>query len=219
MNEPLFYIIISAAGIGYLAIAAYLKLWPFNQQQKFIDTFAYPKKLYQSKFFGHNVMRERQAPIPADVIDNTCSAAVRHAFSNVRKHKPHWTKGDAGSISFMFVKPAGLGSNGEPVIHVKDRLTGQSIASAGTISGYFIERPNDEFPDRPRCIVLPDQHDQNWSRLDYLYWSAYNEAEHVIEFLNDTSVFMSFAVAGDIHPHFPIIDDGNAGLNGGRFAG
>jgi hypothetical protein len=80
------------------------------------------------------------------------------------------------------------------------------VQSAGTCIGVdgaiFIPHKGPVQDPRYSSIILPEQSAENWQYLNYLEESARNESEHVAEWHNNRQMFATFAIVGDVHPHF-----------------
>jgi hypothetical protein len=50
---------------------------------------------------------------------------------------------------------------------------------------------------------MPYEPGEENDHLVYIEETARNESEHLAEWSNDKTMFYSFAIVGDVHPHFP----------------
>jgi hypothetical protein len=128
-------------------------------------------------------------------------------------YNPDWTRW-AGTQPYqiIFVKKTATTIAGWPALMIG--VGANAIKSAGTVINVYMDLTERGTP----YIVLPQPDDWNvpgyW---DYLEASAYHEGEHVIEWLNNKALFKSKIGAGDVHPHWPPVDETVAvGLIGGR---
>ena len=119
-------------------------------------------------------------------IDEGVSGAIR----SYQAVQPTWQISPA-EFDVMFINPQVLNEDGSPAILV------HSVQSAGTVIGVARQ------PFSPVMIVLPHQKDMDWRYLKYLKFSAWNEAEHFLEWRFSQPLFYTFAVANDVHPHTP----------------
>ncbi len=123
----------------------------------------------------------------ADIVD----MGINNLLRATKATRPTWTQSlRHDEYVILFKKPDATNQDGSPAILV------HGIQSAGTVVGVA----NDGFS--PPMIVLPFQ--DEWNHMSYLMYSVWNEGEHYIEWTNDHTEFMQFAVAADIHPHRPM---------------
>lgn len=129
-------------------------------------------------------------------VDQAIEEGISGAIRSYRAVHPEWTqKQNVSEYLVMFIEPQALNQNGTPAILVS------GIQSAGTVIGVGLSANLYS----PPVIVLPHQSGQNWQYLKYLKFSAWNEAEHYLEYHNDLPLFYTFAVSNDVHPHIPRI--------------
>jgi membrane protein required for beta-lactamase induction len=80
------------------------------------------------------------------------------------------------------------------------------VQSAGTCIGVdgsmFIPHKGPVTDPRYPSEVLPYEDGELPAHAQYLEESARNESEHLAEWMNNKTMFHSFAIVGDIHPHF-----------------
>lgn len=126
--------------------------------------------------------------IPDKVLP-TIDAAVDLSIKVQKELFPSWQRGLTPiEYEIMFVQADGLTPNSKVPF-----ITRAGIMTAGTIGTG--ERP---------VIFLPEQTLVDWTAADALFWSVYNEGEHLREYFNDRDVFLRFAIAEDTHQHFTI---------------
>lgn len=133
-------------------------------------------------------------PVPSEAltaIDEGIALQIeRSSFYN-----PTWVnKRHLSDYKVMFVDPMATNVETDPG---SPALIVHGIQTAGTVVGVGGDGCNVNF------ILIPHQAASNWTHIDYLKQTARNESEHDAEWANDPVIFRSFAISGDVHPHWP----------------
>jgi hypothetical protein len=151
--------------------------------------------------------------IPAealDAIDRGISHQIRNSgalhpdwkvFQNLSEYQlylidpmTHNVETDPGSPA-LIAKYLDLSSNVG-----QQQTAGTCIGVDGAI---FIPGTGPSNDARYPSIVLPYEPGEMDKHASYFEESARNESEHIREWGNDKVMFRSFAIVGDVHPHFP----------------
>jgi hypothetical protein len=150
--------------------------------------------------------------VPLDA-QQAIDRGVAHQIRNSSHYNPGWTAvRTLPEYQFFFVPPTAhnqVNDPGSPALMVR-YLTMSStvgvIQSAGTCLGVdgtmFIPGKGPVQDPRYASPILPEQSVERWQYLNYLEESARNESEHIAEWFNNRDMFKTFAIVGDIHPHF-----------------
>lgn len=129
-------------------------------------------------------------------IDQAIESGINGAIRSYRAVHPEWTqKMHPSEFLVILIEPQAINQDGSPAILVNGIQSAGTVIGVGSHSNLY----------SPSVIVLPHQSAQNWKYLKYLKFSAWNEAEHYIEWHNSQPLFYTFAVANDVHPHTPRI--------------
>lgn len=122
--------------------------------------------------------------IPANIL-LVLEWAARLRMEVIKRKFPHWTRFlTLPEYEIFLLHPDGIA----PEAQIPFLTVGGSM-SAGTVAEG--ERP---------VVMLPHYGTMNWQKQDSLFWSAYNEMEHLTE-LNDRQRFLQFTGLGDVHQH------------------
>jgi hypothetical protein len=151
--------------------------------------------------------------VPPDALA-AIERGIAHQIRNSSHYNPAWPAFRKLNEYQVFLVPPTAHNvetaPGSPALLVKyqdESGNVLSIQSAGTCIGVdgaiFGRNIGLQHDGRYPSIVLPEQSAEQWKYLNYLEESARNESEHIAEWNNDKAMFYSFAITGDVHPHFP----------------
>lgn len=187
-------------GVGLTVLWWYLRRKDYEQVfREDLDRVGLPAHIAKWKYEytrpgGGKVRSTVYVPVVAlqDVTDGINEQIIRY-----NAVYPEWVNyTDAADYDVLFVDPNAETIDGKPALLVSGGLGRGRIKTAGTVIGV---QPYSILP-RP-YIVLPHQEKSGWVYRDYLKHAAWFESEHVREWMNDRTVFYSFATVGDVHPH------------------
>jgi hypothetical protein len=152
--------------------------------------------------------------VPADALA-AIDRGISHQIRNSSHYNPGWTVGRTLQEYQIFMVPQMTVNEqtdpGSPALRVKyltqSSTVSDPVQTAGTCIGVdgamFVPGRGPVADPRYPSIVLPEQSQENWTHLAYLEESARNESEHLAEWWNNKAMFHTFAIVGDVHPHFP----------------
>lgn len=135
-------------------------------------------------------------PIPPDLqaeVLRRIVVGLQRSIDTIRFHNPTWTR-MMRTVDFTvvaFIEPMATNRDGSPALLVGGHQ------SAGTVIN--VGYPDNRERGEP-YIIAPAQRD--WTYLDYLEATIYNEAEHAVEWVNDKAIFWLFTGGNDVHPHW-----------------
>jgi hypothetical protein len=159
-------------------------------------------------------------PVPAEALD-AVDRGILHQILNASYANPTWTNfARYRDYEVFLIDPQGyteIDDPGAPALFVRAlqpasttqtytiKSAGTCIGVGGSILGQFDDTRypaivvcHQATPDPAHPEQLP------WSHLAFLEEAVRNESEHIREWTNDHAVFTQFAIAGDVHPHWPI---------------
>jgi hypothetical protein len=131
-----------------------------------------------------------------------------HTFRNARHYNPSWPDVDLSTVQVFLVPPMTHNVEtdpGSPALLVKFLDAAGNIVpiqSAGTcigVSGGLLGTVDPRYPS----TVIPYEPGETDLHAFYFEESNRNEREHVEEWLFNRAMFFTYAIVGDVHPHFP----------------
>ena len=137
-----------------------------------------------------------------DKLGETVVRGLQRMIRAATAANPTWTNWtDTGKYNVWMIKKQATNMDGTPALLVGP----QKIQAAATV----INIHNDLVYRAAPVIVVPQPDDFNapgyWA---YLEASVYNEGEHIIEYMNDQTIFLQKNQGiNDIHPHWPPVDE------------
>lgn len=162
---------------------------------------------------GGWVFLEMEAnPEQKKLIGDAIEAGLKQTIAGATYHNPTWrTYTNTANYGVAMIKKQATNQDGTPAL-----LVNGNLQTAGTvINAYTDGNPRGGEP----VIILPTP--DQWPAAGDPYWiylqnSARNEGEHVIEWRNDLNEFLHRAIVADIHPHWPLPEEGARGFAGNR---
>lgn len=147
--------------------------------------------------------------VPQVVLD-AIEEGIAHQIRNSSAARPSWTQfRNIKDYEVYLVKPHTHNVETDPgspalLVNYSDAAGNQlKLQSAGTcigVGGAVLFGGTDT---RYPAIVMPYEPGEEVEHLTYIRETARNESEHLAEWMNDRQMFASFAIVGDVHPHFP----------------
>jgi hypothetical protein len=205
----IFFVIICAAIGGFVFFLLRKKKQSVAAKHPLVYNVDIPMdQLLDAVFTPAGITVRSTVPVPAEALD-AIDRGFAHTITNSRHYNPSWTEGADPAKAQVYLIPK-MTTNvetdpGSPALLVRMLDSGrviETIQAAGTnigVPGSLLYGDDPRYPS----IVVCEQSDTNWAHLAYLEESVRNEFEHNQEWLNDKTMFYSFAIAGDVHPHFP----------------
>jgi hypothetical protein len=196
-----------------LAIAAAAAgIWYFSRKQKAWDVdaaiwralsgFGIPKS---KAMFAYTYTTPQGVAVRSTVaVPGSALQSIDDGINNqIIRHNaayPKWDKGKTfPEYRLLFVDPMAFNEFTDPG---SPALLVNGVQTAGTVLG-MIE--GNLSPVKEPYIVLPHQQDSQWSHVDYLMHSAWNEGEHFREWLNrdnePVGKWKEYEGPNDVHPH------------------
>ncbi len=171
-----------------------------------------PASVYDATAFAltpNGITTRSTSPVPPEALA-AIDRGFTHTAINSKHYNPDWVTGYDPTQAQVFLIPK-MATNvetdpGSPALLVKFLDAGgniESIQSAGTCIGVAGAALWGVTDPRVPSIIICEQSDTNWSHLPYLEEAVRNEFEHIFEWLNNKAMFQTFAIVGDVHPHFP----------------
>ena len=189
-----------------ILVGSVAAFWYFKPKKaKMNDVMPFP---LEENAFRHQYERPdggyilTRYPIPEDKLPEVMERAVRGLQRTIdasQAANPHWDK-YTHTVNFdhiWMVEPHTRNQDGSPALIVYGQYqTAGTVWNTWGVAGQWLGNP---------YIVLPDQGhpDYGWRYMEYFEESVRNESEHAREWVNDYPTFIRFAIAGDVHPHWP----------------
>jgi hypothetical protein len=178
---------------------------------------AHPECLYDESSFHltpGGVTVRSCVPVPDEALA-AIERGIAHQIRNSSHYNPNWTGARSLSEYQVFLIPEMAVNRetdpGSPALLVRYLTQNSSLSdpvqTAGTVIGVdgamFVVGKGPVADPRYSSEVLPEQSQENWTHLAYLEESSRNESEHKAEWDNNRAMFRTYAIVGDVHPHFP----------------
>jgi hypothetical protein len=211
MNTWVIFLIVVAAIAGFI----YFLLWRKSKKKAGVLTnsveIPYDNLLTMQMTEGGVTVRSNVV-VPPEALA-AIDRGIQHQITNSSHYNPGWTIARTLPEYQVFLIPPHthnvVTEPGSPALLVKYLTmagTVGEVQTAGTCIGVdgamFVPGKGPVSDPRHPSMVLPHQAGESWQYLSYLEESARNESEHLAEFFNDRTMFKSFAIVGDVHPHF-----------------
>jgi hypothetical protein len=188
---------------------------------------AHPECLYDESSFRltpGGVTVRSCVDVPAEALA-AIERGIAHQIRNSSHYNPDWVGArNLWEYQVFLVPQMAVNQEtdpGSPALLVKyltvNSTVGGPIQTAGTCIGVdgsiFVPGTGPIGDSRFPSEILAEQSQQNWSHLAYLEEASRNESEHRAEWDNNKAMFRTFAIVGDVHPHFEDWAEANSMIN------
>jgi hypothetical protein len=189
---------------------------------------AHPECLYDDSSFRltpGGVTVRSCVDVPAEALA-AIERGIAHQIRNSSHYNPDWVGARNLWEYQVFLVPEMAinhdpGYPNTPALLVKfltvNSTVGGPIQTAGTCIGVdgsiFVPGTGPVGDSRFPSEVIAEQSKENWQYLSYLEEASRNESEHRAEWDNNKAMFRTYAIVGDVHPHFEDWAEANSMIN------
>jgi hypothetical protein len=139
-----------------------------------------------------------------DLVVQTIANAIADERQTSAYREPSWAIPPVAEYHVYIIKPMAFTEDGLPalILQPKDasgRPMGPPIKTAGTVFNVSqFNTPRVGGATNPFIVIAWQE---NWDRMDYLYASVVNEAEHLTERWQSFETFLQWTGPNDVHRH------------------
>jgi hypothetical protein len=211
-NWTTFAIVVALAAVFYglyrllkhVKVAAKVKSHPLTYNVEIPDACFTDEAFHKTP---DEITVRSYVPVPAGDLQ-LIEDGIKHTIRNARHYNPSWPDVDLRTVQVFLVPPDTHNVEtdpGSPALLVKYLdLAGniQTAQSAGTcigVAGGMLGTEDTRYPS----TVIPYEPGETDLHAVYFEESNRNEREHIEEWLFNRAMFFTYAIVGDVHPHFP----------------